>query len=162
MGSNALGDSGVVTLRVDSPVAATSEIKVALQPLQFSLYNYNTSVPLGGTAVGTGLNTHAQFGGKIASELAARTGCPFVTAPNKFAALAGHEALLFAHGALKTLAAALINLLEVQISETDRMLEVQKLAEALRLGDLAVTDIVHSSQCPSRDLMPDGVRRQTR
>ncbi len=64
----------------------------------------------GGTAVGTGLNTHPDFAEKIAAALAADTGAPFVSAPNKFAALAGHEALLFAHGALKTLAAALIKI----------------------------------------------------
>jgi len=64
----------------------------------------------GGTAVGTGLNTHPDFGEKIAAALATDTGAPFVSAPNKFAALAGHEALLFAHGALKTLAAALIKI----------------------------------------------------
>ena len=64
----------------------------------------------GGTAVGTGLNTHAEFGGRVAAELAAHTGLPFVDAPNKFAALAGHEALVFAHGALKTLAAALMKI----------------------------------------------------
>ena len=64
----------------------------------------------GGTAVGTGLNTHPQFAAKIAQALAAHTGLPLVTAPNKFAALGGHEALLFSHGALKTLAAALIKI----------------------------------------------------
>ena len=64
----------------------------------------------GGTAVGTGLNTHPQFGEKIARALSAQTGLALVTAPNKFAALAGHEALLFSHGALKTLAAALIKI----------------------------------------------------
>ena len=62
---------------------------------------------LGGTAVGTGLNTHPQFADKACSLIAAETRIPFVPAPNKFAALAGHEALVFAHGALKTLAAAL-------------------------------------------------------
>ena len=61
---------------------------------------------IGGTAVGTGLNAHPQFGERVARELATATGIPFVSARNKFAALAGHEALLFAHGALKTLAAA--------------------------------------------------------
>ena len=61
----------------------------------------------GGTAVGTGLNTHPQFGERVAAEIARHTGAPFVSAPNKFAALAGHEALLFSHGAMKTLAAAL-------------------------------------------------------
>jgi fumarate hydratase class II len=62
----------------------------------------------GGTAVGTGLNTSPEFGEKVAREISARTGIAFVAAPNKFAALAGHEALLFSHGALKTLAAALM------------------------------------------------------
>ncbi len=61
----------------------------------------------GGTAVGTGLNTHPEFGARVAAEIATLTGLPFVTAPNKFAALAAHDALVFAHGALKTLAASL-------------------------------------------------------
>ncbi len=64
----------------------------------------------GGTAVGTGLNSTLGFGERIAAAIAARTGLPFVTAPNKFAALAGHEALLFSHGALKTLAGALMKI----------------------------------------------------
>jgi len=62
---------------------------------------------LGGTAVGTGLNAHPEFGARVAQELAALTGLPFVTAPNKFEALAAHDALVHAHGALKTLAASL-------------------------------------------------------
>jgi fumarate hydratase class II len=62
---------------------------------------------LGGTAVGTGLNTHPEFGQRVAAELARHTGLPFVTAQNKFEALAAHDALVHAHGALKTLAAAL-------------------------------------------------------
>jgi fumarate hydratase class II len=62
---------------------------------------------IGGTAVGTGLNTHADFARGVCERLAAQTGLRFVEAANKFAALAGHEALVFAHGALKTLAAAL-------------------------------------------------------
>ncbi len=62
---------------------------------------------LGGTAVGTGLNAPAQFGERVAGELARLTGLPFVTARNKFEALAAHDALVHAHGALKTLAAAL-------------------------------------------------------
>ncbi len=64
----------------------------------------------GGTAVGTGLNTHAEFGARIAAELSRATGLAFVSAPNKFAALAGHDALVAAHGALKTLAAALMKI----------------------------------------------------
>ncbi|MDE2599928.1 MAG: class II fumarate hydratase [Rhodocyclaceae bacterium] len=61
----------------------------------------------GGTAVGTGLNTHPAFGDHVAAELLHRTGLPFCRADNKFAALAGHEALASAHGALRTLAIAL-------------------------------------------------------
>jgi len=61
----------------------------------------------GGTAVGTGLNTHPEFGERVAQVIAELTGLPFVTAPNKFAALAGHDALVFASGALKTLAVSL-------------------------------------------------------
>ena len=62
---------------------------------------------IGGTAVGTGLNTHAEFGARVAAALAADTGLAFASAPNKFAALAGHEPLVALHGALKTLATAL-------------------------------------------------------
>jgi fumarate hydratase class II len=62
---------------------------------------------LGGTAVGTGLNTHPQFAAKAAGKIAALTNQPFCSAPNKFEALSGHDALVFAHGALKTLAASL-------------------------------------------------------
>ena len=61
----------------------------------------------GGTAVGTGLNAPAGFGKAVAAEIAQATGLPFVTAPNKFEALAAQDALLFAHGALNTLAAGL-------------------------------------------------------
>jgi fumarate hydratase class II len=62
---------------------------------------------IGGTAVGTGLNTHREFGARMAKDLSQATGLSFEAAPNKFAALAGHEPLVFAHGALKTLATAL-------------------------------------------------------
>jgi fumarate hydratase, class II len=65
---------------------------------------------LGGTAVGTGLNAHPEYAVRVAQELARLTGHPFVTAPNKFEALSGHDALLFAHGALKTLAASLMKI----------------------------------------------------
>ncbi len=65
---------------------------------------------LGGTAVGTGLNAHPELGARVAAELARLTGYPFVTAPNKFEALSAHDALLFAHGFLKTLAASFIKI----------------------------------------------------
>jgi fumarate hydratase class II len=62
---------------------------------------------IGGTAVGTGLNAHPEFGARVAAKLAADTALAFVSAGNRFAALAGHEPLAALHGALKTLAAAL-------------------------------------------------------
>ena len=65
---------------------------------------------LGGSAVGTGLNTHPDFGAIAAKHIATITGLPFVTAPNKFAALAAHDALVMASGALKTLACALMKI----------------------------------------------------
>jgi fumarate hydratase class II len=64
----------------------------------------------GGTAVGTGLNTHPEFGQRVAAAIGAMTDLPFVTAPNKFAALAAHDALVFTHGALRTLAASLMKI----------------------------------------------------
>jgi fumarate hydratase class II len=65
---------------------------------------------IGGTAVGTGLNAPAGFGERVAAQLAALTGHPFVSAPNKFQALASHEAAVAASGALKTLACALMKI----------------------------------------------------
>ena len=65
---------------------------------------------LGGTAVGTGLNTHPRFAQAAAARIAELTGLPFVSAANKFAALAGHEALTAASGALKTLACSLMKI----------------------------------------------------
>ena len=61
----------------------------------------------GGTAVGTGLNTRRGFAERVAAEIAALTGLPFVTAPNKFEALAAHDAMVMFSGALKTVAASL-------------------------------------------------------
>ncbi len=62
---------------------------------------------LGGTAVGTGLNTHPEFGERAAAHIAQITGLPFVSAPNKFAALAAHDALVHTSAALRTLAVSL-------------------------------------------------------
>jgi fumarate hydratase class II len=65
---------------------------------------------IGGTAVGTGLNTHPEFGANVAAELSRLTGKPFVSAPNKFHALSSKDELVYAHGALKTLAADLLKI----------------------------------------------------
>ncbi len=68
------------------------------------------ALALGGSAVGTGLNTHPEFAVKAASHIADLTGIPFVSAPNKFEALASHEPLVMAHSTLKTLACALMKI----------------------------------------------------
>ena len=65
---------------------------------------------LGGTAVGTGLNTHPEFAERAAARIAEMTGLPFVTAPNKFEALAAHDTMVQTSGALKTLATALMKI----------------------------------------------------
>ncbi len=67
-------------------------------------------IALGGTAVGTGLNAHPEFGVRVARRISALTGLPFVSAPNKFQALAGQEATVFASAALKTLATSLMKI----------------------------------------------------
>jgi fumarate hydratase, class II len=65
---------------------------------------------LGGTAVGTGLNTHPEFAVRSAAKIAELTGLPFVTAPNKFAALAAHDGIVATSGTIKTLATALMKI----------------------------------------------------
>ncbi|MFU0867224.1 class II fumarate hydratase [Kluyvera ascorbata] len=69
-----------------------------------------SELALGGTAVGTGLNTHPEYAVRVAKELASLTGQPFITAPNKFEALATCDALVHTHGALKGLAASLMKI----------------------------------------------------
>ncbi len=65
---------------------------------------------IGGTAVGTGLNTHPEFGSRVTQELTRTYALPFTSAPNKFAALAAHDGLVAVHGALRTLAVALMKI----------------------------------------------------
>src|SRR5256885_4086730 len=75
-----------------------------------SALHHLRELALGGTAVGTGLNAHPEFADRVAAEISRLTGHPFTSAPNKFEALAAHDALVFAHGALKTLAASLMKI----------------------------------------------------
>jgi fumarate hydratase class II len=99
---------------------------------------------VGGTAVGTGLATHPEFGARVAADVADHTGLAFTSAPNKFAALAGNDALVFAHGALKTLAAALMKIAN----------DVRWLASGPRsgLGELALPE-----NEPGSSIMPGKV-----
>ena len=98
------------------PLSLGQEISGWAQMLDNDLKRVAATLPqlyelaLGGTAVGTGLNTHPEFAVKAAAKIAALTGQPFISAPNKFEALSGHDALVFAHGALKTLACSLMKI----------------------------------------------------
>lgn len=98
------------------PLTLGQEFSGYVSQLDACLRRVDTAMPelyelaLGGTAVGTGLNTHPQFAVKSAAHIANITGLPFVTAPNKFAALASHEALVMGHSVLKTLACALMKI----------------------------------------------------
>jgi len=87
-------------------VAQLGHAEAALRAVLPGLYE----LAIGGTAVGTGLNAHPEFAARVAEDLVRATGLEFRSAANKFAALAGHEPLVFAHGALKTLAAALMKI----------------------------------------------------
>jgi fumarate hydratase class II len=104
---------GRTHLQDATPLTLGQEISGWVAQLDHGLAHVRAALPhlcelaLGGTAVGTGLNAPADFGPRVAAELGARTGLPFVSAPSKFEALAAHDAIVFAHGAQKTLAASL-------------------------------------------------------
>ncbi len=86
-----------------------TQVSNANNRLKESLYGLY-ELAQGGTAVGTGLNAPIGFAEKVAARIAAITGLPFVTAPNKFEALAAHDAMVFAHGAVNSAAAALFKI----------------------------------------------------
>lgn len=98
------------------PLTLGQEFSGYVQMLTNGLARIDAALPrlnelaLGGTAVGTGLNTHPQFAVKAAEKIAELTGKKFVSAPNKFEALATHDALVEFHGVLKTLAASLMKI----------------------------------------------------
>ncbi|KAH0786674.1 class II fumarate hydratase [Histomonas meleagridis] len=87
----------------------TEQLNISMEMIKHSL-NGIYDLAIGGTAVGTGLNAHPEFATRMADELAKHTEIPFRSAPNKFAALAGHEAIIGVHSAMKTLAAALFKI----------------------------------------------------
>ncbi|HXF18621.1 MAG TPA: class II fumarate hydratase [Burkholderiales bacterium] len=86
-----------------------SQLEHGLAHVQAAL-DHLYELALGGTAVGTGLNAHPEFGTRVAEELSKSTNLPFLSAPNKFEALAANDALVHAHGALKTLAASFMKI----------------------------------------------------
>ncbi|MGB8411500.1 MAG: class II fumarate hydratase, partial [Candidatus Binatus sp.] len=98
------------------PLTLGQEFSGYVAQLDYDLKRIEAALPdllelaIGGTAVGTGLNTHREFADRVAAKIAAYTGLPFKSAPNKFAALAAHDALVAASGALKTLAVSLMKI----------------------------------------------------
>jgi fumarate hydratase class II len=107
---------GRTHLQDATPLTVGQEISGWVQQLRDAQRAIRATLPavyelaLGGTAVGTGLNTHPEYATLVASKIAHETGLPFVTAPNKFSALAGHDALVFLHGAFKSAATALMKI----------------------------------------------------
>ena len=99
---------------------------------------------IGGTAVGTGINTHPEFGARAAAKIAELTGLPFVSAPNKFAALAAHDGLVMAHGALRTLAVSLLKIAN----------DIRWLASGPRAG---LGELVLPENEPGSSIMPGKV-----
>ena len=100
------------------PLTLGQEMSAYVAQLDADLRSIELTLPAlyelaaGGTAVGTGLNTHPEFGERVAAKIAELTGLPFVTAPNKFAALAAHDAFVMSSGALRTLAVSLTKVAE--------------------------------------------------
>jgi len=107
---------GRTHLQDATPLTLGQEFSGYVAQLDHGLKHLDAALPhlyelaLGGTAVGTGLNAHPRFAVKVAAELKKLTGLPFVTAPNKFEALASCDGVVHAHGALKTLAASLMKI----------------------------------------------------
>ncbi len=99
---------------------------------------------IGGTAVGTGLNSHPEFAERAASKIAELTGLPFKSHPNKFAALSAHDEIVFASGALKTLAASLMKIAN----------DIRWLASGPRCG---IGELVLPENEPGSSIMPGKV-----
>lgn len=99
---------------------------------------------LGGTAVGTGINSHPEFSKKAAKYIAELTGLPFISAPNKFAALAAHDAIVMASGALKTLACSLMKIAN----------DIRWLASGPRCG---LGELILPANEPGSSIMPGKV-----
>jgi len=133
-----------------TPITLGQEISGWAAQLDYGVGRLEQALPrllelaLGGTAVGTGLNAHPELAARAAAKLAERTGHPFVTAPNKFEALASRDALVFAHGALRAVAASLFKIAN----------DVRWLASGPRsgLGEIAIPE-----NEPGSSIMPGKV-----
>ncbi|GKX54671.1 fumarate hydratase class II [Leminorella grimontii] len=141
---------GRTHLQDATPLTLGQEISGWAAMLAYNLKHIEDSLPhlcelaLGGTAVGTGLNTHPEYAVRVAKEIASLTGQPFVTAPNKFEALATCDALVHSHGALKGLAASLMKIAN----------DVRWLASGPRCG---IGEIAIPENEPGSSIMPGKV-----
>ena len=141
---------GRTHLQDATPLTVGQEISGWVAQLDYGLAAISAAMPavyqlaLGGTAVGTGLNTHPAYAVRVAAKLAELTSQPFVTAPNKFAALAGHDALVGLHGAIKQLATALMKIAN----------DVRWLASGPRSG---IGELVIPENEPGSSIMPGKV-----
>lgn len=141
---------GRTHLQDATPLTLGQEISGWAAMLQYNLKHLENSLPhlselaLGGTAVGTGLNTHPEYAVRVAKKIAELSGQPFVTAPNKFEALATCDALVHAHGALKGLAVSLMKIAN----------DVRWLASGPRCG---IGEIAIPENEPGSSIMPGKV-----
>ncbi|MGV3345699.1 class II fumarate hydratase [Enterobacteriaceae bacterium LUAb1] len=142
--------TGRTHLQDATPLTLGQEISGWAAMLEHNLKHIEPSLShlaelaLGGTAVGTGLNTHPEYAVRIAREIAAFTGHPFITATNKFEALATCDALVHAHGSLKGLAASLMKIAN----------DVRWLASGPRCG---IGEIAIPENEPGSSIMPGKV-----
>ena len=133
-----------------TPLTLGDEFSGYTQQLTNGLARIKSSLPrlcelaLGGTAVGTGLNTHPQFAKKVAAEIAQLTKRPFTSAPNKFEALAAHDAIVEMSGVLKTIAASLMKIAN----------DIRWLGSGPRCG---IGEILLSANEPGSSIMPGKV-----
>jgi fumarate hydratase class II len=138
---------GRTHLQDATPLTLGQEFSGYVSQLEHGIVHLEASLPhlaelaLGGTAVGTGLNTHPEYAVRVAQKLAALSGHPFVTAPNKFEALAANDAMVHAHGALKTVAASLMKIAN----------DVRWLASGPRCG---IGEITIPENEPGSSIMP--------
>ena len=151
--SNAFKDlikSGRTHLMDATPITLGQEFSGYVAQLDNALTRIAAVFPgllglaIGGTAVGTGLNTHPDFAEKVSAKIAELTGLDFYSAPNKFEALAAHDAIVFAHGALKTLAASLMKMAN----------DIRYLASGPRCG---LGEITLPANEPGSSIMPGKV-----
>ncbi len=133
-----------------TPLTLGQEFSGYTTQLEYALDRINGCMPrmyqiaLGGTAVGTGLNSHRDFPVKVAKQIADITGCPFVTAPNKFEALAAHDAIVETSGVLKTIACSLMKIAN----------DIRWLGSGPRCG---IGEIILPANEPGSSIMPGKV-----